>query len=173
MAKGHGVDVIARLLEKKGFKHFMVEIGGEITTRGKNKIRKSPWTLAIESPEMGKRKIHRMISLQDTSIATSGDYRNYFEKNGQRYSHTIDPLSGYPITHNLASVSVIHPICAYADAYATGFLVLGLKKGMEMAKRLKLAVHFVAKGPKGFYSQSSPEFKRLFPSPLANHKIKQ
>ncbi|MCG8312459.1 MAG: FAD:protein FMN transferase, partial [Pseudomonadales bacterium] len=118
----------------------------ELIGKGKNNENK-PWQIGIEQPRTMQRSIQTIINLSDTAMATSGDYRNYFEKDGKRYSHTIDPATGYPIQHRLASVTVIHKSCAYADAFATALSVLGPDKGFELAVELDLAVYMLVKKP--------------------------
>ena len=124
LAKGYGVDQIANYLASLGIEDYMVEIGGEIHLNGKNG-HGTPWRIAIEKPAADQRSIQRVLLLESGAIATSGDYRNYFEKDGKRYSHTIDPRTGRPITHTLASVSVIAESTMKADGWATALMVLG------------------------------------------------
>lgn len=156
VAKGYGVDWIADFLSERGFEHYMVEIGGELRLKGLN-AKGLPWRIAIEQPE-SLQNVHKAISLSDQGMATSGDYRNYFEVDGKRYSHTLDPATGYPIEHNLASVTVIAPTCAEADAWATALNVLGPEKGMEIANREKLSVYMIVKEGDEFVGRSSDAF---------------
>ncbi len=143
IAKGYGVDAVSGYLMKTGIKNFIVEIGGEVKVSGvKDKKKNKKWKIALEKPLAGKRENGRILSLKDISIATSGDYRNYFEYNGKRYSHTIDPATGYPVAHNLASVSVFAAHCMDADAYATALMVMGESHGLEFADEKKLKVVF-------------------------------
>ena len=116
------------------------------------------WTLAIERPVDGE-NVQRIIHIGDNGIATSGDYRNYFESKGIRYSHTIDPKTGKPITHKLASVTVIYKDCMIADGYATAITVLGPKAGLAFAKKNKLAVFLLVKEGDDFKEYYTPEFK--------------
>ena len=116
IAKGFGVDAIAEVVSNFGHSNYLVEIGGEIVVKGVNAKGKT-WTVAIESASTAERSIQQLVELNNLSIATSGDYRNYFEKDGKRYSHTIDPTTGYPIEHNLASVTVLHKQNMMADGY--------------------------------------------------------
>src|SRR5690606_6987509 len=113
-----GVDWIANFLTARGFQDYMVEIGGELRLSGLN-TRGQPWRIAIEQPDDWQGSVHKAITLTDVGMATSGDYRNYFEQDGKRFSHTIDPVTGYTIEHNLASVTVIAKTSAEADAWAT------------------------------------------------------
>ncbi len=143
IAKGYAVDQIANIMEQFEVKNYLVEIGGETKGHGVN-LHGYPWRIAVEKPASG---IHQqqllIVALSNNSIATSGDYRNYFEVNGQRFSHTIDPATGYPITHNLTSVSVIHPSNMYADAYATAFSVMGYDRTQQFAQKHQLPVFLV------------------------------
>lgn len=158
IAKGYGVDWIADYLAQQGINHYMVEIGGEIRVKGTN-AKGQPWRIAIEQPSMLQQSVHKAISLTDVGMATSGDYRNYFEQDGKRYSHTIDPQTGYPITHRLASVTVIARTSAEADGWATAINVLGPERGMEVANREKLAVYMIVKEDEGFSDRYSTAFE--------------
>ncbi len=110
VAKGHGTDRVAAYLEQQGLEHYLVNIGGELIARGlRDEEEQTPWQIGIEVPEDVQQRAQHIIPLESMSVATSGDYRNYFEVNGQRFSHTIDPRTGRPVTHQLASVSVFHP----------------------------------------------------------------
>ena len=162
IAKGYGVDQVAQLLDSMGIKNYMVEIGGEIKTRGK-RFDGQDWKIGIETPISQACQIQNVISLSNKSIATSGDYRNYFEKDGVRFSHTIDPNIGKPITHKLASVSIIHDSCMHADAMATAIMVLGPERGYKLALREKLACYLLikVKGKKNFREKMTPEFKKF------------
>ena len=142
IAKGYAVDRVAKLLDALGCLNYMVEVGGETRVRGHNK-RGVPWQIAIEKPMTSSRTIHKVVSLENKAMATSGDYRNYIEVDGVRLSHTIDPRTGKPITHKLASVSVIHEECALADAFATALMVLGPDEGYELALDHNLAVYLI------------------------------
>ena len=158
VAKGFGVDKVADVIADHGVTNYMVEIGGEIRVKGVNP-QGQPWRIAIEQPSVLQQGIHKAISLTDTGMATSGDYRNYFEKDGKRFSHTIDPVTGYPITHALASVTVIARTSAEADAWATALDVLGPDKGMEIANREKLAVYMIVKDGDSFTDRASGAFE--------------
>jgi len=160
IAKGYGVDLVADLLDESNVATYMVEVGGEIRTRGL-KPNGKPWRIAIESPNKDQRDVHSIIDITDRAVATSGDYRNYFEKDGQRFSHTIDPKTGYPITHNLASVTVIGETAAEVDALATAFSVLGLDQAMRYAKAYNIAAYFIVKGPEGFVGKASGAFTEM------------
>lgn len=159
IAKGYGVDKVAALLEFAGYRNYMVEIGGELRLKGLNP-RGTPWHIAIEEPDpSGQRSIHKAIAISDAGMATSGDYRNFFERDGKRYSHTIDPQTGYPITHRLASVTVVADSSAYADALATALNVMGPERGMKLANRQGLAVYMIVKTDEGFTSMASEAFQ--------------
>ena len=142
IAKGYGVDKVAELLTSKNIDNYLVEIGGEVRARGLNKENKS-WRLGIEEPLLMQQSVQRVVELTDQAIATSGDYRNYFEENGTRFSHTIDPTSGRPVKHNIASVSVIADNAATADALATALNVLGEKAALALSERENIAAYFI------------------------------
>jgi thiamine biosynthesis lipoprotein len=159
-AKGLAVDEVADLLAGQGFENFLVEIGGEIRVSGHNS-EAAKWALAIEAPSTSQRVPHAIIRVTNTSVATSGDYRNYFEHDGKNYSHTIDPRTGRPVTHNLAAVTVIHDSAAYADAMATALLVLGPQDGPALAQRLDIAAYFLIRDASGIREISSPSFDSI------------
>lgn len=162
IAKGFGVDKVAEYLEDVGISGYLVEIGGEMRAAG-TKADGTPWRIGIESPVAGRRSIQRIIPLRDVSLATSGDYRNYFEENGRRFSHTIDPRTGRPIEHQLASVSVIADNCMSADAWATALMVLGPKEGYNWAQERGLAVLLIIRDEGGFVEKPTPAFVQRFP----------
>ena len=145
IAKGYAVDKVAELLIYAGYTDFMVEIGGELRLQG-NSPRGTPWRIAIERPEAATLgRAHAAVSISNAGMATSGDYRNYFELDGKRYSHTIDPTTGYPIDHALASVTVIADSAAYADGLATAINVMGPELGMQLADQQGVAVYMIVK----------------------------
>ncbi|MGQ8772910.1 FAD:protein FMN transferase [Serratia sp. NA_112.1] len=159
IAKGYGVDVIAQYLQSQQIKNYMVDIGGEVRTRGHNGEKK-PWRIAIERPTAGmEQKAQLVIQPGEMSIATSGDYRNYFEQGGVRYSHTIDPVTGKPIHHHLVSVTVLSPTCMAADGLSTGLNVLGPERGMALANLMGIPVFMIVKTAKGFEERYSEAFK--------------
>ncbi len=167
VAKGYGVDVIASLLELNGLNNYLVEIGGEIRLKGHNPKRQN-WRVAVERPQAGlAQRVYKAIPLTDMAIATSGDYRNFFERNGQRYSHTIDPRTGKPIVHNLVSVTVIHSSAAMADALATAFNVMGVEQARLLANSKDVAALFIIKQEDGFVELSSEAFKPYLASAQA------
>jgi thiamine biosynthesis lipoprotein len=149
IAKGYAVDAIALLLEQYKINHYLIEIGGEIRVRGTNQTHQA-WRIAIEKPTVLNRSIQQGIKLNNIAVATSGDYRNYYEKQGVRYSHTIDPKTGKPITHKLASVTVLHASAMLADAYATTIMVLGEEKGRVYAQQQNLMVYMILRKKDGF-----------------------
>lgn len=166
IAKGHGCDRVAAVLEAEGFRHYMVEVGGEVRARGRNH-QDEPWRVGIERPTAdaaGTRAVQSILPVTDAGVATSGDYRNYWEEDGVRYSHTIDPRTGRPITHRLASVTVVHAqSAAAADAWATALNVLGPKEGLALATREGLAAYFLIRTAEGFEAQSTPAYQELNP----------
>jgi thiamine biosynthesis lipoprotein len=158
IAKGYAVDLVAEYLDKLGIDSYLVEIGGELKAKGM-KPNKELWRIAIENPEpeLG-RSVHKVLALENTGIATSGDYRNYYEIDGKRFSHTIDPTTGKPIEHNLASISVLHNSVAYADAMATAMNVMGPEKAMTLAKEKEFAIYMLVKEGAGFQVKSTEAF---------------
>jgi thiamine biosynthesis lipoprotein len=157
IAKGFGVDKIGEYLESKGIESYMVEIGGEIRTKGRSS-KNEHWNIGIQSPA-ATGTIQRVIRLTNAAVATSGDYMNYFEKDGVRYSHTIDPHTGSPVSHNLASVTVIHQSCMIADGLATAINVLGPEKGFKFALQEKLAVLMIVRENGAFVEKFSSLFE--------------
>ncbi|MBJ6137474.1 FAD:protein FMN transferase [Marinobacter litoralis] len=157
IAKGYGVDVVARYLDSQGVQAYLVEIGGEVRTRGR-KPDGDIWRLAVETPSEQARQVNVVVALDQKSMATSGDYRNYYESEGQRYSHTIDPDTGKPIDHRLASVTVISDDCMTADAMATAFNVMGFERAMSLATRENIPAYFIVRGEAGFDVHSTPAF---------------
>lgn len=138
IAKGYAVDELAQILNDNNILNYMVEIGGEVKGKG-IAPHGNPWRIGIETPKFERGKIEKIISLQNVGVATSGDYRNFIEHEGKRYSHTIDPRNGYPVNHNLGSVTVLHQSTAIADAWATAFMVLGPKKSYRLATDYNLS----------------------------------
>ena len=138
IAKGYGSDVVARFLQKRGVKNYMVEIGGEIVTKGISQKR-VPWKIGVTRPVDDSlsvsKELQSVINVTDKAMDTSGNYRNFYYKNGKKYAHTIDPHTGYPVQHNILSATVIADNCATADAYATAFMVMGLEKAQKLLER--------------------------------------
>ena len=159
IAKGYAVDRVTDALERKGFAHHMIEVGGEIRVTGLNESNQ-PWRIAIERPVPTSGLIaQRIVWLSDSAMATSGDYRNFYEMGGTRISHTIDPRSGRPVEHRLFSVSVVDELCARADGLATALAVLGPEEGYELAASQGWAALFIVSGDEGgFIEQMTPSF---------------
>ncbi|OEY67122.1 FAD:protein FMN transferase [Marinobacter sp. X15-166B] len=157
IAKGYGTDAVARYLTDAGIESFLVEVGGEISARGR-KPGGDAWRLAIEEPVSDARRINRIVALDGQAMATSGDYRNYYESEGKRYSHTIDPSTGKPVSHTLASVTVIAESAMLADGYATAFTVLGYEQSRALATRENMAVYFIVREEDGFAAYHTPAF---------------
>ncbi|WP_444995692.1 FAD:protein FMN transferase [Aliikangiella sp. IMCC44359] len=158
IAKGYGVDEIAKLIRSKGITNYLVEIGGELASKGIN-AKGRPWQIAIESASSQKRSIQRVLAPKGLGVATSGDYRNYFEKDGKRFSHTIDPTTGYPINHSLASITVLHKQTMRADALATAMMVMGPEAALKYANKKQLPVFMLVKSEQGFKEVYSTAFK--------------
>jgi thiamine biosynthesis lipoprotein len=132
-------------------RNYMAAIAGAIRVRGHN-ARGAPWAIAIEQPVPGERAVHRVIHVTDTGLSTSGDYRNFFDQDGRRYSHEIDPHTGYPTTHHLGSVTVVSHTAMRADGLATALMVLGEHQGPALAERRHLAAYFIIHEPDGAFS---------------------
>lgn len=161
IAKGYGVDRVAESLDRDGLTNYMVEVGGEVRTSGTNDSGNA-WRIAIEQPVPGQRAIQRIVPLSGLAMATSGGYRNFYDVDGARFSHTIDPRTGRPITHRLASVSVVDELSVRADALATGLLVLGPEEGYKLGVDRKLAALFLIEEEGGeFQELATPAFQRL------------
>lgn len=162
-AKGYGVDVVAELIEANGIVNYLVEIGGEMRLRG-FKHTGELWAIAIEKPIFDPsgdhRAVQQVIIPKDNAVATSGDYRNYFEADGQRFSHIIDPDTGKPINHNLVSVTVIVPSSMTADGLSTTLMVMGVEQGMAFAVKNDIAALFISKTEYGFDQQFTVKFKQ-------------
>jgi len=159
IAKGYAVDKISEYLNKNKYSIYLVEVGGEIRVKGKKGDAKK-WKIAIETPSSQVREVHNIINITDHAIATSGDYRNYFEIEGKRYSHIIDPIIGKPITHNLASVTVISDTVAIADAVATALMVMGAEKGYKYCENNSISAYFIYKQGGKFKVYVTSQFKK-------------
>lgn len=153
------MDQLSEYLDQRGLSRHLVDIGGEIKTAGRNH-RGKIWKVGISTPDE-KSGIQKAVPLDNRAMATSGDYRNYFEVDGIRYSHTIDPKTGRPITHSLASVTVIHDTCMVADALATAIDVLGPEKGFELAVSLELPVYLLVREAGVFREKMTAPFLKL------------
>lgn len=153
IAKGYGTDVVARFLKSKGIENFMVEIGGEVVTHG-NSEKRVPWRIGVNKPTDDSlntsTELQTVLNVTDKAMATSGNYRNFYYKNGKKYAHTIDPKTGYPVQHNILSATVIADNCATADAYATSFMVLGLEGAQQiLSKHPDLLAYLIYSDDKG------------------------
>ncbi len=153
IAKGYGCDAVAKMLEKKGIKNYMVEIGGEIVTCGVNDQR-MPWRIGVTKPTDDSLNVNEelqtVLNVTNKAMATSGNYRNFYYKNGRKYAHTIDPKTGRPVQHNILSATVLADNCATADAYATSFMVMGLEKAKKVLDRHpELMAYFICSGKNG------------------------
>jgi thiamine biosynthesis lipoprotein len=166
VAKGYAVDQIADLLEMLALPDYLVEVGGEMRVSGSNP-KGQPWRIAIETPDaLGQ--VNNIIALESAAVATSGDYRNYFEKDGERYSHSIDPRTGRPIKHRLASVTVVADRCIDADAWATAFLVMGDEAALEIANQQSIAVYMLVKADQQFTAVYSDAFQQYLTAAAVN-----
>lgn len=159
LAKGYGVDQLAALAEAQGIHHYLVSIGGDLRAKGHNG-QGQPWTIAIERPVPGQRAVERLIRISDHGVSTAGDYRNFFEQNGQRYAHIIDPRTGWPVPRTVASVTVISRSDLVADATDTALMVAGAERGFQLATEHHIAALFILAGADGedFSERYTPEF---------------
>ena len=153
IAKGYGVDAVGKYLERQGVRNYMVEIGGEVRVRGINP-KGELWHVGINKPNDDptnlNNEIEEVLQITQRSMATSGNYRNFYEKDGKKYAHTIDPRTGYPVQHSILSSTVLAEDCATADAYATSFMVLGLDKAKAvLAQHPELMAFFIYSDEKG------------------------
>ena len=169
IAKGYGTDCVAKLLRSRGVENFMVEIGGEIVTRGVNPDRK-PWKIGVTKPTDDSlhvgHELQTILNVTNKAMATSGNYRNFYYKGGKKYAHTIDPKTGYPVQHSILSATVITKSCAVADAYATSFMVMGLEKAQKVLERHpELMAYFI-------YSDDDGDMAVWF-SPSLKDKIEE
>jgi thiamine biosynthesis lipoprotein len=164
IAKGYAVDVVADYLVDQGINDLLVEIGGEIVCRG-SKPGDTPWITAIEDPtvEVYEREVLAVAELHNKAVATSGNYRNYYVRDGRKYAHTIDPSTGYPVFHELLSASVFAENCMIADAYATAFMVVGLEKAKEILKQDEALDAYL------IYTRDDGEIKTFVTEGIASH----
>ncbi len=158
-AKGYTVDKVAHILDAREVANYLVEIGGELRGRGLNASGRE-WAIAIEEPRLEGRSVQTIVGLSDRGMATSGDYRNFFEFDGRLYSHTIDPRTHWPISHAGASVTVVSESAGFADAMATALLVLGPEDGIEFADRHEIAAYFLVRTDAGLAERRSAQFER-------------
>ena len=160
IGKGYGIDLIGKKLDQLGIKNYIINIGGDILTKGYNS-KKENWVIGIENPNLKEKLIKEVVNLTNKGLATSGDYKNFFTKNGKSYSHIINPKTGKPIIHSTKSVTVIHENAMKADGWATAFLSLGSLKGLKIAEKEKLAVMFIDKIDNRFIKIKSNAFINL------------
>ncbi len=160
IAKGFAVDRVAQLLKRKAHANFLVNVGGELRARG-GKLDGAPWRVAIERPGDGPREAQQVIALEDRAVATSGNYRHYFELGERRYSHVIDPRTGEPVDHSLASVTVVAATTMEADALSTTLMIMGLEQGMEFAETHGIAAQMITRHGTALHASPSPAFTEL------------
>jgi len=160
IAKGHAVDRVAAVIDAHGIDSYLVEVGGELKASGL-KPDGTHWRVAIERPAAGQRDVYRVLELNDQAIATSGDYRNFFNDGGKRYSHSIDPRTGKPVNHQLASVSVVADTTMAADALSTALMIMGPDDAIAFANRQGVAAHFILKSGPALEEVFSDSFKPL------------
>jgi thiamine biosynthesis lipoprotein len=157
---GYAADRLSRELTDRGFTDFVVDVGGEVLARGRNKAG-APWQVAIERPQLHGDAIERLVPISNLAITTAGDYRKYREVDGQRVAHILDPRTGRPLTHRLASVTVIDELAVRADAFDTALMVLGTDEGMALAAKLNLAAVFIERTGDGFSERATPRFEEI------------
>ena len=161
LAPGYAADRLWARLGSQGVTDFLVDVGGELRARGRNDAGE-PWQIAVERPQTGGRAIERMVPISDLAIATSGDYRNYYEVDGERVAHILDPRTGRPIRHRLASVTVVDELAVRADALSTALMVLGPDDGFALATQIDLAALFIVRDDAGGFTQrATPRFDAL------------
>jgi len=158
LGEGYGADELVRLMARNGITNYLVSVGGAVSSRGVNGQGK-PWRVAIQKPTDRENAVQALVDLQGYGISTAGSYRNYFEQNGQRYSHVIDPTTGRPINHRLVSATVIAPTALEADGWDTGLMVLGTEKALKLAEEKGLAVYLISKTDDGFSAVMTPQFR--------------
>ncbi len=161
LGEGYGGDQIAAWLKTQGTTDYLIAIAGAIRTAGMN-AKRQPWAIAIEEPLIENRTMHRVIPISNRAVATSGDYRNFFERDGKRYSHEIDPRTGTPVTRNLGSVTVVGEEGMKVDGLATALMVLGDKRGLEFATAQNIAAYFIIRDGEELRGIATPAFQQLF-----------
>lgn len=165
IAKGYACDVVTSILERHSVSNYIIEIGGEVRAKGQNSQNK-PWTIGIEKPQDDSLRqnpeLMFVLNVKDMAVATSGNYRNYYYKDGHKYSHTISPHTGFPVQHSLLSATVCAPNCAMADAYATAFMVMGLDKAKQILNNnTNLSALFIYSDKDGnYHTWSSPKMEK-------------
>ena len=160
IGKGYGIDLIGKKLKNLNINNFLINIGGDILTKGYNS-KKQDWVIGIENPNLQQQFIKEIINVTNKGVATSGDYKNFFDNDGKKYSHIINPKSGMPINHSTKSVTVIEESAMLADGWATAFLAMGSTQGLKIAEKDKIAVIFIDKSEKKLIKVTSKEFKKL------------
>lgn len=164
VGEGYATDHLARLIEGNGISNYLVSVGGAVVSRGYN-AKGNPWQVAIQKPTDKESAVQAIVDLQGMGISTSGSYRNYYELDGKRLSHIIDPATGHPITHKLVSATVIASTALEADGWDTGLMVLGTKKAMALAEKEHLAVYLITKKGDSFEVHMTPQFKAYLRKP--------
>jgi len=157
IAKGYGVDAVCGVLNSHGYKNYLVEIGGEVRTAGTKKDG-SKWVIGIAMPDKNADTMQRAVYLENAAVATSGDYQNFFIYEGVQYSHLINPVTGYPVPHELVSVSIIAENCMTADGLATGIIVHGWQKGYIFAEKNNIPAYFIVRTDEGYTAFGTPAF---------------
>jgi thiamine biosynthesis lipoprotein len=157
---GYAADRLFAELSRRGFTDFLIDVGGEVRTRGRNEAG-APWQVAIDRPELHGGAVQRLVPISDLAITTAGDYRKYREVDGRRVAHILDPRTGRPLTHRLASVTVIDTLAVRADAFGTALMVLGADEGMAVATALDLAALFIERTEGGFSERATPRFEAI------------
>lgn len=160
IAKGYAVDLIAQALEQRHIESYLINIGGDMRASG-NRPDGTPWRIGIERPHSASPEVHSVIQIGNAAVVTSGSYRNFFEADGEHFSHTIDPRTGQPVPNDLVSVTVVHDDCTLADAYATAITVMGLEKGLEYANSKDLAVFLLVKEGEALREHMTSAFEPL------------
>ena len=163
VGEGYAADHLARLMEQEGISRYLVSVGGALVSRGMNGEGK-PWRVAIQKPTDRENAVQAIVDINGHGISTSGSYRNYYELDGKRISHVIDPQTGQPITHKLVSVTVIAPTALEADGWDTGLMVLGPEKAQQVVREEGLAVYMIVKEGEGFKTWMSPQFRTFLVS---------
>ncbi|WP_424933791.1 FAD:protein FMN transferase [Amaricoccus macauensis] len=160
IAKGYGIDQVAAVLAEKGIENYLVEIGGDLVASGQNPLGDA-WVIGIERPDAQQRAVEMVLPLTDLGAATSGDYRNFFEEDGVRYSHIIDPTTGRPVTHRTTSVTVVAKSAMLADGLATALLATGERRGIDLAEENNIAALFIVHDGEGFVTRSTSAFEKI------------
>ncbi|MFH7825278.1 FAD:protein FMN transferase ApbE [Kluyvera chengduensis] len=163
VGEGYAADHLARLMTEEGISRYLVSVGGALVSRGMNG-EGQPWRVAIQKPTDRENAVQAIVDINGHGISTSGSYRNYYELDGQRISHVIDPQTGRPITHKLVSVTVIAPTALEADGWDTGLMVLGTEKAQQVVREQGLAVYMIMKEGDGFTTWMSPQFRAFLVS---------